>query len=843
MATVAGRVLCVVLVSMAWVCLLVPTWAAATGHGNVPGSSDSPLYVVLDVSGSMGDGDPRAKLDVAKESLLALIQDLPPEQEVTLVTYPSGAKRIENCNAGSVRAGPSVGDRSALAAAIRSMRPDGGTPTGPALMHVMEMFKNSGHQVGDVVLISDGEANCGETDVCEVAQQMSGIGLDLRVNTVRLDISAAGAEQLQCIADATGGVSVGADDASRLAESIKAASRGVLTLSVTAPEVLQTITGSTRTQAATNVVTVTVRATGAHSSEDVRLHLQLRDAHGRTITHQVREPARYLGNLARGTNQTLTFSVRPISGVAGPLSYDVFTLSRNSALVSSSGTMRVIDSADRSSSGSIFTDAHHAVIMGDSYSSGEGAGDYDGADDYTSQVFRCHRSPHTYGRSLFDSMPDPPGATRRVTQLACSGATTTDMPRYQYIPTIRPQLTELRSLADSAEPPDLVLLTLGGNDVGFGDFIQACFWGGRVLDGDLNFAEYRPCGRDNDDDLTGTRSFTSPWTVSGTLTNRTKTKLTMVYRDIDYILNRPEVVQRRDGRVAQVVVLPYVNPLGPYHAARGGCFVGLNEIEFVYAQQFLDTLNATVAAAVAEANAVKSSVQFGTPVHIASPVVDAFQFGRTICDPDPAVRIDGPVSKGISEALPGDDGFGRIQELMHPTRDGYALIASSLVEWSRTVPVHWVSTYRAPPREVKVEAPFTATYRRVIGALDPPRLPENYATMPLACDDLFTTPQCETITATKYGLVSLFSTQTPIGFIATTDPDRMFEELRWPADIAPGRHTLTFDGVTDDGQPVHIEAPLTIHPPGTTAGLTMMALGLLSTTGGTLWWSRLRRRT
>lgn len=100
------------------------------------------------------------------------------------------------------------------------------------------------------------------------------------------------------------------------------------------------------------------------------------------------------------------------------------------------------------------------VALGDSFSSGEGAPPYD-ADSGA-----CRRTPRGWARLLAEDLPTIVSLDHR----ACSGARA-------------PHLTgpwEGRELpAQIPDTPDravtLVTLTIGGNDVGFGDIVGRCF--------------------------------------------------------------------------------------------------------------------------------------------------------------------------------------------------------------------------------------------------------------------------------------------------------------------------------------------------------------------------------
>ncbi|MQA02780.1 MAG: hypothetical protein GEV07_08700 [Streptosporangiales bacterium] len=105
------------------------------------------------------------------------------------------------------------------------------------------------------------------------------------------------------------------------------------------------------------------------------------------------------------------------------------------------------------------------VSLGDSYISGEAAGDYEEGTDQEGNF--CHRSNraeiHSTGIDVDESI-----------NLACSGATT-DNVRLGGTPQNgeAPQAERLREVAKSHDV-QLVVLSIGGNDVGFSDLVLDC---------------------------------------------------------------------------------------------------------------------------------------------------------------------------------------------------------------------------------------------------------------------------------------------------------------------------------------------------------------------------------
>jgi lysophospholipase L1-like esterase len=98
------------------------------------------------------------------------------------------------------------------------------------------------------------------------------------------------------------------------------------------------------------------------------------------------------------------------------------------------------------------------VVLGDSYSSGESAG------DYTARSGNCHRSPHGYAAYVATEQ-----STGTPTLMACSGAITADYYEKNRKNSAEPaQQTALQSATQ------LVTMTMGGNDAGFAPVISAC---------------------------------------------------------------------------------------------------------------------------------------------------------------------------------------------------------------------------------------------------------------------------------------------------------------------------------------------------------------------------------
>ena len=112
------------------------------------------------------------------------------------------------------------------------------------------------------------------------------------------------------------------------------------------------------------------------------------------------------------------------------------------------------------------------VALGDSYSAGEGDGQY----GWNSQLPKdtCHRSANAYGPLL-----ESDRKLGSFTFVACSGAITADIfqPNHEGnidINSGQPEAPQLDALSPDTR---VVTLTIGGNDVGFADVLKECVFG------------------------------------------------------------------------------------------------------------------------------------------------------------------------------------------------------------------------------------------------------------------------------------------------------------------------------------------------------------------------------
>jgi hypothetical protein len=145
------------------------------------------------------------------------------------------------------------------------------------------------------------------------------------------------------------------------------------------------------------------------------------------------------------------------------------TVSRRTGLIAAAATGLAAAAFVVPTSASATTSATY-VAMGDSFSSGEGNTPYESGSDTSSD--QCHRSTLAYGSLLavyrkYTSSSGLPSSTFAFP--ACSGSTTNDF--YSNNHNYGSEVPQLNSLGAGTK---VVTLTIGGNDLGFTDVIEAC---------------------------------------------------------------------------------------------------------------------------------------------------------------------------------------------------------------------------------------------------------------------------------------------------------------------------------------------------------------------------------
>jgi len=174
---------------------------------------DAPRYLILlDLSGSMDEvadeNTGETRLDAAKEALTSALADLPPG------SVDIGLRTFDGCAGTSLVAPVAPVDPAALAALIDGLSSGGRTDITTALIEGANDFPDAGDN--RILLVSDGADTCGQ-DPCAAAATLTAFGVQVIIDTVGFQTAGTAAQdQLDCIANASGGTNVTVDTGDEL---------------------------------------------------------------------------------------------------------------------------------------------------------------------------------------------------------------------------------------------------------------------------------------------------------------------------------------------------------------------------------------------------------------------------------------------------------------------------------------------------------------------------------------------------------------------------------------------------------------------------------------------------
>ncbi|MEU3847650.1 VWA domain-containing protein [Micrococcus terreus] len=195
----------------------VVTSPSATPDAPEGGSELQPVVVVMDYSSSMlqadADEDGTTRLEAAEAATLNLIDKAPDGADLGVVVY--GANTVEDCV--DIETVQSVAPlkKGDLKKKIEALNAVGETPIGASLLHAADELKDHDGEKS-IILVSDGEENCSQPPACEAAQDLADRGIDLTVHTIGFKVNDQARDELTCVAEATGGTYVQAENAEEL---------------------------------------------------------------------------------------------------------------------------------------------------------------------------------------------------------------------------------------------------------------------------------------------------------------------------------------------------------------------------------------------------------------------------------------------------------------------------------------------------------------------------------------------------------------------------------------------------------------------------------------------------
>lgn len=189
---------------------LVATFARAAAE-------PSATILILDGSGSMLERVAgKTKIESARTAVKQLVQSLPDGTPLGLVAYSH--RRARACDDFEVLIAPAPLDRARFSAAVDGIKPQGNTPLAAALKFAADAL-GTPRGAANLVLVSDGVETCGG-DPCAVALELKKKIPQLAIHVIAFDLSAKQAASFECVATATGGRFLPANDAASLADAL-----------------------------------------------------------------------------------------------------------------------------------------------------------------------------------------------------------------------------------------------------------------------------------------------------------------------------------------------------------------------------------------------------------------------------------------------------------------------------------------------------------------------------------------------------------------------------------------------------------------------------------------------
>ncbi len=406
--------------------------------------------------------------------------------------------------------------------------------------------------------------------------------------------------------------------------------------------------------------------------------------------------------------------------------------------------------------------------MGDSYIAGEGAGVYH-ANSNTSND-HCHESsfayPYVLGEEYFGS----------YNSIACSGARTKDVvtpgkfQKDQYRGQVKDHIQEVKrdegQIFTNFDPgyiyqdefaqhyePQAILLSIGGNDIGFSNIITSCV--------------------------------ASPGTCYNTYEDRAEL-VSEINREYGTLVKTyKDVLQQSAG--AHVYVIGYPQIAQPGGAC--GLNVHLNAAEVEFSAELIAYLDGVIQKAAATAGVFYVDTQH------------AFD-GHKLCEPGkPAMH--GLVTQNVPHSL-----VPVAAESYHPTQYGYELLAQTIA-----VKAGGLSAPMPSPQGYQMPA-FNADLAFLDGEPLANRVIQNVGYSSDLIGDVVLRGDTQQVTISGVQLqlqpgsnyqIVLHSTPVVLAGGTTDENGDIAADVQIPADTEPGYHTLHMYGTNMAGQPVDIQ--------------------------------------
>lgn len=751
------------------------------------------VLILLDTSGSMSEEDSSGtvKIEAAKSALAEQVQQMPATSNIGLMTFPSGSGiKGSGCDGASVRLPVNNESLAKMNSDLQFLgSPSGGTPTSDALRQAADYLELTDLKMVTIVLVSDGESNCGPPP-CETAKVLQAQGVKVVVNTVGFDISAEGAAELQCVAGAAAGRYVDAKDSEQLRQVLREQLDNGVTIDLSAPVT------PIPTQSSGFTIKATTSVAWGGYAPNVRLRLEAVSADSGSV---IQQPSRMVGNLSPELAGIASWHVStPSRANVHEVSYRVTASVSGMESQTKEVTVHFTDSALGGISLSTNLQPFKQVlVLGDSYSSGEGAGDkafpyFQGKD----QAEKCHRSHNQYANWLFQ--PD------QVTILACSGAVSSNVDSYGQHGESS-QLAQLSHAFRDGYRPELIFLTISGNDIGFGDIATACAMGG-WFQFDVLRKNYCPASRESGElytELTG---------LIATVDRTVSTTLTDIAAEF----------QRHGLPTPPIIVSKYPEMISVDSNSRMTCngFTPSQSVLLGYAFKDFNKIQRSLNTQID--HGVQAAADLGIPAFSVKGSELAIPSSHNLCSRDSwfvPLTVAGKVQNGA--------------EIMHPNVSGHRAMATAINNWAETLTEPPVPLHTAVDETTLVERLFQQWAWSKLEFSDGD-LSIKHATrykIPYGETEIRITGKAPDSGVTVY----LKSTPKALGHIVLDEKGEGTLTVNLQAsNIPPGEHTVNIFATNLDGTTVHESMAVTIPQPFPTVFWVALGLAALFLAGAVI---------
>jgi Ca-activated chloride channel family protein len=192
----------------------------ATSPSVAVAAEPAATVIVLDGSGSMwGQIDGRTKAELAREAVATVLDGLPADRSLGLLAY--GHRRKGDCGDIELVVPPAPGSADAVRASVDGMRFLGKTPLTAAVRQAAEALRST-EAPATVVLVTDGLETC-DADPCALGRELEASGVAFTAHVIGFGLSRGEGAEIACLAEATGGRYLAADDGAALVEALDVA--------------------------------------------------------------------------------------------------------------------------------------------------------------------------------------------------------------------------------------------------------------------------------------------------------------------------------------------------------------------------------------------------------------------------------------------------------------------------------------------------------------------------------------------------------------------------------------------------------------------------------------------